>query len=139
MKAYNHKKAVQLINYFAAYNQGSINKMKALKLIWLANRLHLRRYARTVTGDTHYAMEWGAVPSNTKNVIEGKLPSQSVEKQYFDEYLVLDGHNISATRAVNAKVFWVFALANCVQVRDLPNHPDLSRLWWLHPQACRRC
>ncbi|MGV3601782.1 MAG: Panacea domain-containing protein [Dyadobacter fermentans] len=105
MKAYNHKKAVQLINYFAAYNQGSINKMKALKLIWLANRLHLRRYARTVTGDTHYAMEWGAVPSNTKNVIEGKLPSHSVEKQYFDEYLVLDGHSINATRAVNAKVF----------------------------------
>ena len=42
MKAYNHKKAVQLINYLAVYNQGAINKMKALKLIWLVNRLHLR-------------------------------------------------------------------------------------------------
>lgn len=105
MKAYNHKKAVQLINYFAAANQGAINKMKALKLIWLINRLHLRRYARTVTGDTHYAMEWGAVPSDTKNVIEGKVAHQSIEKEYFDQYLSLDGHSIKSVQNVNSNVF----------------------------------
>ena len=105
MKSYNHKKAAQLINYFAAYNQGAINKMKAFKLIWLVNRLHLRRYARTVTGDTHYAMEWGAVPSNTKNFVESKVDPQSIEKQYFDQYLVLDGHMITSVQEVNAKVF----------------------------------
>lgn len=105
MKGYNHKKAAQLINYFAAYNDGAINKMKAFKLIWLVNRLHLRRYARTVTGDTHYAMEWGAVPSNTKNVIESKIDSQSIEKQYFDQYLSLDGHMITSVQKVNIKVF----------------------------------
>lgn len=105
MKGYNHKKAAQLINYFAASNQGAINKMKAFKLIWLVNRLHLRRYARTVTGDTHYAMEWGAVPSNTKNLIESKVDSQSIEKQYFDQYLSLNGHMITSVREVNAKVF----------------------------------
>lgn len=105
MKAYNHKKAVQLVNYLAVYNQGAINKMKALKLIWLVNRLHLRKYARTVTGDTHYAMEWGAVPSNTKNIIEGKSPVQSPEKQYFEQYLTLDGHNVKSIQAVNSKVF----------------------------------
>ena len=105
MKGYNHKKATQLINYFAAYNQGAINKMKALKLIWLVNRLHLRRYARTVTGDTHYAMEWGAVPSNTKNVVESKVAAQSIEKQYFDQFLYLDGQTISSVQEVNAKVF----------------------------------
>ncbi|NIJ55300.1 hypothetical protein FHS68_004489 [Dyadobacter arcticus] len=38
MKGYNYKKAAQLISYFAAYNQGAINKMKAFKLIWLVNR-----------------------------------------------------------------------------------------------------
>lgn len=105
MRAYNHKKAVQLINYLATYNQGAINKMKALKLIWLINRLHIRKYARTVTGDAHYAMEWGAVPSDTKNVIEGKVGAQSVEKQYFEEFLILDGHNVKSIQGVNAKVF----------------------------------
>ncbi|SDG96249.1 Protein of unknown function [Dyadobacter soli] len=105
MKAYNHKKAVQLINYFASYNQGAINKMKALKLIWLVNRLHLRKYVRTVTGDTHYAMEWGAVPSNTKNMIEGKTAAQSSEKLYFDQFLTLDGHNVKSAQEVNPKVF----------------------------------
>jgi hypothetical protein len=79
--------------------------MKALKLIWLVNRLHLRKYARTVTGDTHYAMEWGAVPSNTKDVIEGKISSESAEKQYFNQYLSVNGHNIKSTQEVNAKVF----------------------------------
>ncbi|MCF0071377.1 SocA family protein [Dyadobacter sp. CY261] len=105
MKTYNYKKAVQLISYFAAYNKGTINKMKALKLIWLVNRLHLRRYARTVTGDTHYAMEWGAVPSNTKDMIEGKTPVQSIENLYFDQYLTLDGHNVKTKQEVNKKVF----------------------------------
>lgn len=105
MKAYNHRKAVQLINYIAVYNEGAINKMKALKLIWLINRLHLRKYARTVTGDTHYAMEWGAVPSNTKNIIEGKTAALLAEKEYFDQYLTLDGHNVKSIQGVNPKVF----------------------------------
>ena len=105
MKGYQHKKSAQLINYFANYNQGAINKMKAFKLIWLVDRLHLRRYARTVTGDTHYAMEWGAVPSNTKNLVENRAKSQSVEKQYFDQYLSLNGQNISSIQPVNFKVF----------------------------------
>lgn len=105
MKGYNYKKAAQLINYFAAYNKGAINKMKALKLIWLVNRLHLRKYARTVTGDTHYAMEWGAVPSNTKNLVESKVAPESLDKQYFDQYLILDGQTITSIQEMNAKVF----------------------------------
>ncbi|MCF2490213.1 Panacea domain-containing protein [Dyadobacter sp. CY347] len=105
MKGYNYKKAAQLINYFAAHNYGAINKMKAFKLIWLVNRLHLRRYARTVTGDTHYAMVWGPVPSNTKDFVESKVSPQSAEKQYFDQYLSLDGQTITSIQQVNAKVF----------------------------------
>ncbi|QRR03323.1 Panacea domain-containing protein [Dyadobacter sandarakinus] len=105
MKAYHHKKAAQLINYFADYNGGAINKMKAFKLIWLANRLHLRKYARTITGDVHYAMSWGPVPSNTKELIESKVSVSSTEKHYFDQYLILDGHLIRSVEAVNAKVF----------------------------------
>lgn len=105
MKGYQHKKAAQLINYFAAYNQGAINKMKAFKLIWLVDRLHLRRYARTVTGDTHYAMVWGPVPSSTKNFVESKVNPQSLEKHYFDQYLTLDGQIINSIQNVNPKVF----------------------------------
>ena len=105
MRGYNHKKAAQLINYLAAANGGSINKMKAFKLIWLVNRLHLRRYARTVTGDMHVAMEWGPVPSDTKNYIENNERIDRDKVTYFNEFVELIGRTIHSKKAVNELVF----------------------------------
>lgn len=105
MRGYNHKKAAQLINYLAAANSGKINEMKAFKLIWLVDRLHLRRYARTVTGDMHVAMEWGPVPSGTKNFIENNYRADANKKPYFDEYIELIGRTIHSKKEVNRLVF----------------------------------
>ena len=54
----------------------TINCMKAYKLIWLADRYHLRKYGRTITGDNYFAMQKGVVPSNAKNIVEG-IPVQT--------------------------------------------------------------
>jgi len=48
MVGFNHKKAVQTLAYFAQKEGGVINKMKAFKLIWLSDRLHLRKYGRPI-------------------------------------------------------------------------------------------
>lgn len=62
------KKTTQAINYFARKKEGQINKMKAIKLIYLADRYHIRKYGRPVIGDTYWAMKLGPVGSYTLNV-----------------------------------------------------------------------
>ena len=45
-------------------------KMKALKLVYIADRYHLRKYGRLITNDTYFAMNYGPVPSGTKDIAE---------------------------------------------------------------------
>ncbi|MGI8481090.1 MAG: Panacea domain-containing protein [Chthoniobacterales bacterium] len=44
--------------------------MKALKLVYFADRYHLRKYGRPVVGDEYVAMNYGPVASGTKDVAE---------------------------------------------------------------------
>ncbi|WP_027001479.1 Panacea domain-containing protein [Hugenholtzia roseola] len=80
---FHYKKAVQALAFFAQKSGGRLNKMKAIKLIWLADRLHLRKYARTITGDIYFAMPYGPVASSTRDLLEhnDRLLSQ-VELEY---------------------------------------------------------
>ena len=70
----NADKIINTLGYFAQRQGGSINCMKAYKLIWLADRYHLRQYGRTITGDRYFAMQHGLVPSDAKNIVEGETP-----------------------------------------------------------------
>lgn len=72
MEIFDKHKAKHLILYLANRNGGVMNKLKAIKLIWLADRYHLRKHGRTITGDKYVAMEHGPVPSSVKDMIEGK-------------------------------------------------------------------
>lgn len=64
------KKATQALNLLAQKKEGRINKMKAIKLIYLADRLHLRKYGRPIVGDVYWAMKLGPVGSRAKNIAE---------------------------------------------------------------------
>lgn len=63
------KKKVQTINFFAKQVcSKTISKIDALKAVFFADRYHLLKYGRTVTGDTYYAMKHGPVASEIKNI-----------------------------------------------------------------------
>jgi len=66
----SHQKATQALNFFARQEGGEINRMKALKLIFFADRYHLRKYGRFVVGAHYYAMKNGPVGSEVKQVAE---------------------------------------------------------------------
>ncbi|MDP3770264.1 MAG: Panacea domain-containing protein [bacterium] len=66
----SYKKATQALNLLARKKEGKINKMKAIKLIFLADRLHLRKYGRPIVGDMYWAMKLGPVGSLTKNIAD---------------------------------------------------------------------
>jgi hypothetical protein len=105
------KKSTQAINYFAHKKDGKINKMKAIKLIYFADRYHLRKYGRPVVGDTYWAMKLGPVASNvldTANFDEGKLDRDCLD--YAKSFL---GHpaddakllTVTSKKDVELKVF----------------------------------
>jgi|SRR5271165_936187 len=87
MLPFAHKKATQAVNYFARMAGGKISKMKAFKLTFLADRYHLRKYGRSVTLDTYFAMIYGPVPSATKNLLDVDESHHRFGREYSREYL----------------------------------------------------
>ncbi len=83
----NFKAATQSINFFALKAGGSIDMLRALKLVFLADRYHIRKYGRPITGDTYWAMDYGPVGTLAKDIAERSeyLGTQAVE--YSSKYL----------------------------------------------------
>src|SRR5438552_12746259 len=85
--SFSHRKATQALNFFAQRAGGSINKMKALKLVYFTDRYHLRRYGRPVVGDEYVAMNYGPVASGTKDVAEMSDFLGEEEKTYARRFI----------------------------------------------------
>ncbi len=65
------RKLVQLLAFTAKKEpENTITKLKAIKLVWAADRYHLRKYGRLVSGDEYYAMRYGPVASRLKDIAE---------------------------------------------------------------------
>ena len=65
---FDYKKTTQALNYFAQKEGGQINRMKAIKLVFFADRYHLRKFGRPITNDEYYAMKHGPVGSGVKDI-----------------------------------------------------------------------
>lgn len=91
------RKIVQALAFFA-YNQPNhlLNNRKAYKLLWLADRLQLRRSGRFLTGDKYYAMPFGPVPSDAKNILEQKPTMKTTDTGYVAQYLKCNKTNYTA-------------------------------------------
>jgi len=50
-----------------------LTKVKAAKLLYFADKLHLTRYGRPITGDRYYCLDHGPVPSASLNAINDLL------------------------------------------------------------------
>lgn len=82
------RKIIQALTYIAYQQPGhKINSMKAYKLLWLADRYHLRQYGRTITGDIFFALPHGVVPSDAKNVVERQATHLPTDEKYRDKYI----------------------------------------------------
>jgi len=86
-QGFPYRKATQALNFFALKENGSISKIKALKLVWLAERYHLRQYGRPILNDAYFALPFGPVASNTKNLAEASEFLPDSEQGYRDACL----------------------------------------------------
>lgn len=64
------------------------HKTKIIKLLFIADKYHLLKYGRTITGDVYFALPFGPVGSNIKDFVNFNADSLSKEelselKKYF--------------------------------------------------------
>ncbi len=96
----DYKKITQVLNYITAKagDGGKINYMKALKLLYMADRLHLRMYGRLITDDMLVAMKKGTLGSQAKDIVllsedtlsydAYKYSEHKIKRDRLDEYLI---------------------------------------------------
>lgn len=103
---FDYRKAVQAINFFARANGGEITKLDVLKLIFFADRYHLRKYGRPITNDQYWAMRFGPVASAVKEMAE--LDSLSGTERHYAERVfekTNPDHILHSIRPVDEDVF----------------------------------
>lgn len=52
-------------------NAGRLNYTKLIKILYIADREHYRKWGKTITGDSYYSMENGPVLSGLYSLIKG--------------------------------------------------------------------
>lgn len=67
-------KATQAIAYILRALSGQEDKVKLMKLLYIADRDNFILHGAPITGDDQYAMPHGPVPSGTLNLINGEYP-----------------------------------------------------------------
>lgn len=87
MLEFDYKKATQAINYFAKKEGGQINKLKLIKLVYFADRYHIRRYGRPLINDAYFAMPLGPVGSSVKDIAEFSDFLAETERRYAEDFL----------------------------------------------------
>jgi hypothetical protein len=88
------EKTVQVLNWLARRNGGRIGRLRAMKLVFFADRYHLRKYGRMVTEDEYWAMRYGPVPSTTKEVAGMSFADgDSDEARYAAQFLAVESPN----------------------------------------------
>lgn len=65
-------KAINALAHFAASGVSDLTKLKAAKLLYLADQYHFHRYGRPITGDRYVAMDYGPVPEDVYQLL-GRL------------------------------------------------------------------
>jgi uncharacterized phage-associated protein len=146
---FNHKKATQALNYLAYKAGGRINKMKAVKLVFLADRYHLRKYGRLVTNDNYVAMKLGPVPSRVLDIAESDIYLSEDYKDYASNYIkALDGgRQVESIGSVDESFFsesdieaLEFSWNNFSSYRrwDLSDFTHNYPEWKRHEQAIRQ-
>lgn len=136
-----HRKAAQALNYFACQSGGSINKLKALKLLFFADRFHLRKFGRPVSECAYYAMQHGPVASEAKSIAEESSELPPAVLAYARKFVRKeDVYDYGSVAAVDSAVFSAsdrealdFAWRNFgrftkYQLRDITHHyPEWRR------------
>jgi len=101
---FDPEKATEAILFVADRARGDI--YATLKLLYLADKLHLHRYGRFLFGDEHHALPYGPVPQGAYDLVKYvRGTGNDVEYPPAREAFVLEGNTIRTLRDVDTSVF----------------------------------
>jgi uncharacterized phage-associated protein len=89
---FDYKKAVASISYLTRKNGGTIDKLKLAKLLFFADKLHIREYGTPIFNDTYFAVKNGPIPSGAldiANLDPAWLDTEQID--YASEFLHKEG------------------------------------------------
>lgn len=100
-------KIIEVILYLAHCPGIELTRYRVIKLVYLADVLHLNRYGRPITFDNMLAMKNGPVPSTTYNILkQDRRYSIDYRKLPFDFIQRGDRHYVeNPKRTVNTRLF----------------------------------
>ena len=106
IKMLNFEKTVMIINWFARQCHGkSIDKLDLLKMIYMVDRYHLRRFGRLISGDNYYAMKLGPVPSMAKNICDNPDELSEEQRAFAYDYLRVIGNDVHSQKSSDKNYF----------------------------------
>jgi uncharacterized phage-associated protein len=73
---YDFESAFAAITYLSAQTVPELTKYKICKLLFLADKYHLVRFGRPITGDKYCALPYGPVPSHTLNILNAAISGE---------------------------------------------------------------
>lgn len=91
----NFKKVITILSYIAS-ELGPVDKLKACKLFYYIDKLHLIEYGRFVSNDIYFKLKLGPVPSQILDIINDKKNLFDDEKAYLNKYLSI-GNDLNKT------------------------------------------
>lgn len=143
--SFDYHKAVQAINFMACKEGGRIDKLRLLKLLFFAERFHLRAYGRPIFYDQYWAMPMGPVSSSVKDIAEFSDFLSQDEYEYAALYLIKGTrpHSIESIKSVDEDEFsdsdlqaleWAFEHFRHLSNSDLIDRTHLYPEWakYLH-------
>lgn len=71
--SYNHSKTPQVALWLLHRHGGSMDKLKLVKMVFLADREHLIRYGRPIVGGHYFTMRRGPVSSEFKEYVDCQM------------------------------------------------------------------
>ena len=84
---FHEESATELASWFLQWAGGTMNILKLVKLLYIADRRALAWLGWPITFDSFASMEHGPVPSRTYNLMNEELPpeAESIWGQFIDE------------------------------------------------------
>lgn len=95
-------KTTQILRYLLSFDDnGKMNRTKLIKLLWAADRYHVRHYGRLISEGNYVAMRFGPVASLALDVAQVKndFAFDKDDIEYIGYYLSADEKDTMATAA----------------------------------------
>lgn len=101
--AFDPEKATEAILYVASRARADV--YATLKLLYLADKLHLHRYGRFLFGDEHYALPYGPVPQGAYDLVKYARGSSATGYEPARRAFAVEGNSIRALREPDRSIF----------------------------------